>query len=296
MSHLFTLVPLLLITMVSIQSGAAFAKQLFPAVGVISAAFLRLFFAALTLLLLFRPWKKRLTLANLPMVALYGLSLGSMNMLCYLAMQRLPLGIAVAIEFIGPLAVAISSLRKKIDLLWILLALLGLLFLLPIKTDQESLDPIGILYALASALFWALYIIFGKRARTSISTSQLVPLGVTIASLIIFPFFLLTGEKENLVIPSNLLSGAAIGVCSSALPCFLETFVMKSLSLTTFGILMSLEPVVAALFGLFLLDEQLSLFQWAAIGSIIFASIGTSLRIPKKQEKIDLEAHESAKN
>lgn len=161
-----TLLPvgLLLIAMASIQSGASLAKSMFPLVGAQGTTAPRLFFAALILLLLLRPWRKRLSLQSLRSVVVYGIALGGMNLLFYLSVRTVPLGIAVALEFTGPLLVAILSSRRLLDFLWIGLAVFGIWLLLPLGNSAEPLDLVGAAYALGAGVCWALYILFGQRA------------------------------------------------------------------------------------------------------------------------------------
>lgn len=280
----FSLLFLLVFAIVSIQCGASLAKQLFPQIGVAATTFLRVFFASLVLIPLFRPWREKLTLSQCKTVFLYGLSLGLMNSLFYLSLNKLPLGIAVALEFTGPLAVALMSSRKKIDILWSFLACLGLFMILPIFDFRGSeLDPLGILYALGAGFCWAMYMIFGKSAQNSVSGKTLVSVGMGCATLASLPI-LFCFQGFNVHIPLQVLPMAFfIAVLSSAIPYCIESYALKKLPLTTFGILMSLEPVVAALSGQMLLSESLTNLQWAAISCIIFASVGS---ISTKQETL----------
>ena len=152
------------IAMISFQIGATFAKQLIPEIGAPGTTALRLGLSALLLVALQRPWRSMPSRAALPAVLAYGVSLGAMNSVFYLALSRIPLGIAVAIEFVGPLAVAVFASRRRLDYLWVGLAAIGLSLLLPITRSGAVLDPIGVLYALAAGVGWALYIVFGQKA------------------------------------------------------------------------------------------------------------------------------------
>ncbi len=172
--------------MVSLQSGATFAKSLFPAVGASGTSALRVGFSALILVAVWRPWRRSLPAREAGWIALYGTALGLMNLLFYLALARLPLGPAVAIEFVGPLAVALIASRRRSDFLWIGVAVAGLALLLPIS-GQDGLDPIGILLDLGAALCWALYILFGQRAGR-IDGGQAVSLGMFTAAIVVAPF------------------------------------------------------------------------------------------------------------
>lgn len=266
---------LLIIAMISIQSGASLAKSLFPVVGAQGTTALRLIFASLILLLVLRPWRARLTTRSLRTVMLYGISLGSMNMLFYMSLQTVPLGIAVALEFTGPLAVALWASRKLIDFLWVALAVIGLLLLIPIGESSTSIDLVGAGYALGAGACWAAYIVFGQKAGAD-NGIQTAALGVTIAALFIAPIGVVhagTALLDVSLIPAAL----GVAVLSTALPYSLEMVALTRMSARTFGTLASLEPVFAALSGLIFLHEDLSFTQWMAIGAIIVASIGATL-------------------
>ncbi|WP_122813234.1 threonine/homoserine exporter RhtA [Pseudomonas viridiflava] len=266
---------LLIIAMISIQSGASLAKSLFPVVGAQGTTALRLIFASLILLLVLRPWRARLTARSLRTVMLYGISLGSMNMLFYMSLQTVPLGIAVALEFTGPLAVALWASRKLIDFLWVALAVIGLLLLVPIGESSTSIDLVGAGYALGAGACWAAYIVFGQKAGAD-NGIQTAALGVTIAALFIAPIGVVhagTALLDVSLIPAAL----GVAVLSTALPYSLEMVALTRMSARTFGTLASLEPVFAALSGLIFLHEDLSFTQWMAIGAIIVASIGATL-------------------
>jgi inner membrane transporter RhtA len=253
--------------MVSLQSGAALAKSLFPIVGAAGVSSLRVGFSALILVAVWRPWRRSLTLREAGNIALFGL----MNLTFYLALRTIPLGPAVAIEFLGPLAVALSATRRRMDLAWIGLAILGLGLLLPLG-DAGGLDPTGVAYALVAALAWALYIVFGQRAGR-IDGGQAVSLGMLAAALVVAPFGW-AASGAALFDPATLVLGFGIAVLSSALPYSLEMVALRRLTRQVFGVMMSLEPAIAALAALILLGERLSPLQWVAIGCIIAASAG----------------------
>ena len=257
--------------MVSLQCGATFAKSLFPVLGAAGTSSLRVGFSALILIAVWRPWRRSLTLREAGWIVLYGAALGAMNLLFYLALARLPLGPAVAIEFAGPLAVALIASRRRSDFLWIGLAVLGLMLLLPIATT-DGLDPVGVLLDLGAAAAWALYILFGQRAGR-IDGGQAVSLGMLTAALVVAPFGVAEAGSA-LLAPGVLLAGLVVALMSSALPYSLEMVALRRLDRKSFGVLMSLEPAVAACAGLMLLGERITLVQWLAIGLVIAASIG----------------------
>ena len=275
-------VGVLLVAMVSFQSGASIAKGLFAAVGAQGAAALRLAFGTAMLLAVFRPWRTRPTAAAWRPIIAYGISLGVMNLLFYTALSTVPLGLAVALEFSGPLAVAMMASRRPIDFLWIALAVGGLLLILrPVGSVGAALDPVGVACALGAGVCWALYIVFGQKAGGE-HGMQTTALGSAIAALIVVPIGSLHASLA-LLSPHVLLVGAAVGFLGTALPYSLEMVALTRLPARTFGTLMSLEPAVGALAGLIMLHQVLSLAQWLAIGAVVAASIGATATIRAKR-------------
>jgi inner membrane transporter RhtA len=264
-----------LVAMLSIQLGASLAKGLFPVLGAQGATALRLTFAALLLLAFWRPWRKKLTGREVRSVMMYGVALGTMNLAFYLALARIPLGIAVAIEFTGPLAVALLSTRRALDFVWALLAVAGILLILPLSEASQALDPLGVVWALVAGTCWALYILFGQRAVETVHGGTATSLGMVAAALVAVPFGVVHAGRALLDV-SLLPAGLGVAVLSSALPYSLEMIALKALPTRTFGILMSLEPALAAMSGLLFLHEKLTVVQWAAIGCIILASAGSA--------------------
>ncbi|CAO4176227.1 EamA family transporter [Methylorubrum populi] len=264
----------LVVGMVSIQSGAALAKGLFPVVGAAGVTTLRVSFSALILLAVWRPWRRGPERSEIGAIALYGAALGLMNLLFYLALRTIPLGIAVAIEFTGPLAVALAGSRRGLDFAWIALAVLGLGLLLPLG-EADRLDPTGAALALGAGLCWAAYIVFGQRAGRA-GGGRAVSLGMAVAALVVAPVGLAEAGTD-LFTPGPLGTGLIIAVLSSALPYSLEMFALTRLPRPAFGVLMSLEPAVASLAALALLGERLNPVQAVAIGCIVAASAGITL-------------------
>ncbi|MBA4059823.1 EamA family transporter [Acidovorax temperans] len=265
--------------------GTSWAKQaLFPVVGAQGTTAVRVGLSALLMLMLWRPWRWRLSRADAQAVVLYGAALGAMNLMFYLSLQTLPFGLAVAIEFAGPLAVAIWSSRRAVDFIWVALAIAGLALLLPLGLSGSTLDPLGVLYSVGAAVFWALYIVFGKRAG-HLHAGQSVSLGLLVAALVVVPVGV-AHAGAALLSPSVLLVGVAVAAISSALPISLEMMALKRLPKEAFGIMISMEPAVAALLALALLGERLDTVQWLAIGCIVAASMGsaaTARRLPAVQ-------------
>ena len=265
----------LLFAMVSFQTGAALAKQLFPAVGPQGAVTLRVVLAAIMLLAVQRPWRgARLTAGQLRSVILYGASLGGMNLCFYMALKTVPLGICVALEFTGPLAVAVVASRRLLDLVWVAMAVAGLLVLsLPHSGTAGPIDPLGVAFALGAGAFWGLYIVFGRRAG-ELNAGRATALGMVVAALIVAPFGV-AHAGWALWSLALLPVGAAVGLLSSALPYTLELFAMVRLPDRVFSILMSLDPAIAAVSGWLLLGEQLTPLQIIAIGCVVIASLGS---------------------
>lgn len=268
-------VGVLLIAMASYQCGAAIAKSLFKVVGAEGATAFRLVLGALILLALQRPWRSQRTTSNPRVLWGYGLSIGIMNLVFYMALQRIPLGIGVAVEFTGPLALALFHSRRWLDVVWIALVVAGLLLLLPPGNAPTRLDPVGVGLALAAGVGWAFYIVLGQKAGAVYGTDA-VAWGTSVAALVAFPIGL-AHAGVALFTPSLLLPALGIAVLSSALPYTLEMMAMTRLPTRTFGTLLSLEPAFAALAGMFFLHERLSWLQWFAITAIIVASAGTVL-------------------
>ena len=256
--------------------GTSWAKHwLFPAVGAQGTTALRVGFSALLVLLLWRPWRWHLSRADAKSVVLYGAALGGMNLMFYMSLRTLPFGLAVAIEFAGPLAVAIWSSRRAVEFVWVLLAIAGLGLLLPLGLNGSMLDPVGVAYALGASVFWALYIVFGKRAG-QLHAGHSVSLGLLVAALVVVPVGV-AHAGAALLSPSLLLIGVAVAAVSSAVPISLEMMALKRLPKEAFGIMISMEPAVAALVAMVLLGEHLSAVQWLAIGCIMAASMGSAL-------------------
>ncbi|NRB57366.1 MAG: threonine/homoserine exporter RhtA [Salinicola sp.] len=274
-------VAMLIVAMCSIQSGASVAKSLFPVIGATGTTSIRLIIAALLLLIVMRPWRQPLSRRAWKSTLIYGVSLGVMNLLFYQALRTVPLGIAVALEFTGPLAVAMLSSRRWLDLLWVALAVLGLICLLLLGDGGSGpIDPHGAACALGAGVCWALYILFGQKAG-AINGAQSATLGITIAAVVIAPVGLLD-VGTAIFAPEVLPYALAVAVLSTALPYTLEMIAMPRLPTQTFGTLMSLEPAVGALSGLLFLGQLLGTLQWLAIGLVITASIGTTLTIRRR--------------
>lgn len=271
---------LLLIAMASIQSGASLAKSMFPLVGAQGTTTLRLIFASLIMLVLLRPWRARFTSSTLKSVIIYGLALGGMNFLFYMSLRSVPLGIAVALEFTGPLAVALYASRRAMDFVWIGLAVIGLLLLIPIGQTGAAIDLVGAGYALGAGACWALYILYGQKAGAEHGI-QTAALGVMVAALFVAPIGIVHAGSA-LLNPALLPVAIGVAILSTALPYSLEMVALTRLPARTFGTLMSIEPAFGALSGLLFLNEVLSMAQWLAIAAIITASVGATLSMRRE--------------
>ena len=264
-----------LLSMVSVQTGASIAKTLFSIAGPLAIVTVRIGFGTVILCLVLRPWRVRLRRESWIPLAVYGLALGTMNCLYYQALARLPVGIAVAVEFIGPLAVAVLSSRRPADFLWIVLAAAGFVLLLPVSQHDQPANLTGIIFAVGAGACWALYIVYGQKAGIHLGT-QTVALGSVISAVLVLPVGL-SHAPAVLFSRQILLPGLAVAVLSTALPYTLEMTALTRLPTRTFGVLMSLEPAVGALVGWLFLAEKLTPAQFGAIALVIIASIGATV-------------------
>jgi inner membrane transporter RhtA len=268
-------IPAVLLSIVSVQGGAAIAKGLFPLLGAGGTASVRIGFSALILVLAVRPNLKRLTSAQWKIVIPYGIILGVMNLLFYCALARIPMGLAVTLEFIGPLGLALAGSRRAIDLLWVVLAGAGIALIAP--WSGEGVDLIGVIFALLAGVCWAIYILLSKRAGAQLPGQMAVAVGMLFAAFTVLPFGILEGNLQVMT-PYLLLLSVTLAMFSSVLPFTLEMQALRTMPPRMFSILMSLEPAVAALVGLLLLGEQLKLGQWLAVICIVIASSGAALQ------------------
>ena len=277
----------------SLGVGTSLAKQLFPLIGAQGTSALRVGFAALILVCIWRPWRWTLNRQQAFALLRFGLALGCMNLLFYMALRDIPFGLAVAIEFSGPLAVAIYYSRRAVDFVWLALAVAGLALILPIGHDSGlHLSPTGVACAVGAAVCWALYIVLGRRLG-QIPSGQAVSLGLLCAALVVVPF----GVAEagiKLLSPSILLFGLMVAAISSALPYTLEMMALRRLPPATFGIALATEPAIAAFMGMLLLSEHLTVVQWAAIACIMGAAMGSAMTRPPSKAQVETAAKSAA--
>jgi inner membrane transporter RhtA len=265
----------LLGAMLSVQVGAAFAKGLFPLLGPEGTTMLRLAIGALMLAAVLRPWKVLPSRKNLPWLAAYGVTVCAMNMLFYAALQRIPLGICVALEFTGPLFVATLGSRRLLDFVWVALAIVGIALLSPFAGISRGLDPLGVVLALAAGACWGLYIILAQKAGAELGV-RTAAYGMAIAAVLSLPFGF--GAAQPYLADPRIMAGAAVvGLFSSALPFYLEMLVLARMPARVYGMLVCLEPAGGALTGFLFLHERLNLLQCAGIAAVIAAAFGTAV-------------------
>ncbi|MRA04762.1 EamA family transporter [Acinetobacter lwoffii] len=277
---------ILLIAMISMQSSGSFAKYLFGQFPILTVSAMRLLLGAVILALIFKIWQIHFRQIKWPAIISYSLALAGMNLLFYLSINRLALGIAVSFEFIGPLSVALFYARQKFDFVWVGLAILGLVLLFPFDQAAQPLDPIGIAFALGAGACWALYIVAGQRP-SGVSGNHTVCLGMFVGMLVLMPIALFAGMPAHTFEPMSLLYFVALAVLASALPFTLEMIALRNLTALSFGTLMSLEPAIAALSGLLFLGETLLWTQWLALATIISASVGCTVTSQRRKNTVE---------
>jgi inner membrane transporter RhtA len=268
---------LVIFPIISVQLGAAVAKSLFDSLGPGGTVFLRIAFAALVLFLLVRPKLGGHDRAGYLVAGLFGLTLAGMNFSLYLAFDRIPLGVAVTLEFVGPLGVAVAGSRRLLDLLWVVLAAAGILLLAPLSVlGGMDLDPVGVAFALLAGCLWASYILLSARTGSTFPGGTGLVIALCVGTFVLFPFGI-AGAGYALLDPKLLLAGFGVAMLSSAIPYSLELEALRKLPARVFGVLMSLDPAVAALAGLVVLGERLEMRAVAAIIFVTIAAAGASL-------------------
>ena len=258
-------------SIVCVQSGAAVATTLFDQIGPAGAVLLRTLFAAVALVILWRPTLSGHPRPELRLVALLGTALAGMNLSFYAGLDRIPLGLAVTFEFVGPLGVAIAGSRRAADLAWAALAAGGIALLSP--GVGGTLDALGVGFALLAGAFWAAYILLAARVGRAFERGDGLALAMCFSSLLLLPGGIVGGGSD-LLDPGLLAVGLAVALLSSAIPYSFELEALRRLPENTFGVLMSLEPAVAALVGLAFLGQALSGREVAAIALVVIASAG----------------------
>lgn len=260
-------------SMISVQLGAALAESLFPAIGSGGTVFLRMGFAAVILLLLWRPRVRGLRWTDYAVVVMFGLTVAAMTACYYAAIARIPLGIATTLEFVGPLGVSIAASRRRLDLVWVGLAATGIILLTPI--GKSALDPVGIVFALLAGAGWAGYILLNVRMGQAFAGGTGLALSLAVAALALIPFGIASGGSL-LLNPHILLIGIGVAVLSTVIPFSLELEALRRVPARIFGILMSLEPAIAAIIGFIVLREAIQPRGLIALAFIVLASAGIS--------------------
>ncbi len=267
---------LVMLSIFSVQLGAALAKTLFDELGPGGTVFLRISFAALVLLLLWRPKLTGYSTSDYRVAVVFGLALAAMNFSMYLALDRIPLGIAVTLEFVGPLGLAVAGSRRLLDLLWVVLAAAGILLLAPLGIIGESdLDPIGVMFALTAGLLWASYILLSAGTGSVFPGGTGLVISLCVGTILLLPIGI-SGGGYALLDPWLLLAGFGLAMLSSAIPYSLEMEALRKVPARVFGVLMSLEPAVATLLGFVVLGERLGVKSIAAIVLVTIAAAGAS--------------------
>jgi inner membrane transporter RhtA len=271
---------LVLLAVFSVQLGAGFAKDLFAALPPSAVVFLRITAGALIIGAIARPRLRGMSWRDWAVGVGFGLTLAVMNLTFYEAIARLPLGIAVAIEFLGPLGVAVAASRRQLDLAWVGLAAAGVLLMAP-WGDAGSVSWIGIAFALVAGACWAGYILLAAAAGSRFPGATGLSFAMVVSAVVIAPVGVASGGAD-LLQPELLLIGLGVGLLSSVIPYSLELQALRRMPKHLFGILMSLEPAMAALVGLMVLGEILDAREWAAILCVVGASLGAT-RVRRKR-------------
>lgn len=275
----------MVLSMTSYQISASFAKQLFEVLDPLTVTILRLCFAAIIICLMFRSWKiiSRLSFLKWRDLLCYSAALCLMNVLFYMSLGKLPQGIAVGLEFIGPLGLALLSIKQRSDYIWVLLAILGIALMVPWgQAHSDNFSVFGALCALGAGFCWALYIYFGQRVVQQNIGMHALTIAISLAALTLLPIGLYHNAAA-LVDTQYWGKAIAIAILATAIPYALDLKALQHLSKLSYGTLSSLSPALAALTGLVLLGEQISLLQWVALFCVMLASVGVTLRASRKK-------------
>ena len=264
---------IVLLAIVSVQVGAALAKGLFQAIGSSGTVFLRVGFGALIFMLVVRPRIRGYSRTDYMLLIAFGLIIAGMNTAFYAAIARIPLGIAVTLEFIGPLGVSVFASRKRRDFLWAGLAAAGVVLLAPF--GNVTIDPLGVGLALLAGVCWGAYILLNVRVGRRFEGNSGLAMSMSVAAFVMLPLGIWTGG-EALLNPKILLLGVGVAILSTVIPFTLELEALRRLPARVFGVLMSLEPAIAALVGFVVLRETTGLRALIALALIVIASGGVS--------------------
>lgn len=277
----------MVLSMTSYQISASFAKQLFLVLDPITVTILRLCFAAIIVCVMFRSWEviRRLQFLKWRDLLCYSASLGVMNILFYMSLGKLPQGIAVGLEFIGPLGLALISIQNRKDYVWVLLAILGIVLMVPWgETNSSNFDLFGAACALGAGLCWALYIYFGQRVVQQNIGMHALTIAISISALCLLPIGLYNNASA-LIDTQYWGKAITIAVLATAIPYALDLKALQHLNKTSYGTLSSLSPALAALVGFILLSEKITLLQTVALVCIMLASVGVTMREARQKYK-----------
>jgi inner membrane transporter RhtA len=264
---------LVVVAVSSVQFGAALAKSLFDEVGAGGTVFLRVLFAALVLVAVWRPAVAGRSPAEWRLIAVFGLALAGMNLAFYESLERIPLGIATTFEFVGPLGVAIAGSRRPVDLAWVVLAGTGIVLLSDF--GGADLDRLGVALALLAGGFWAAYILLSARVGSVFPGASGLALAMVAGAVMLAPVGI-ADAGGDLLVPGVLAVAVAVAILSSAIPYTLEMEALRRMPAGVFGVMMSIEPAVAALAGCIVLDEGLATRELVAILLVVAASAGAA--------------------
>lgn len=274
----------MVLSMISYQISASFAKQLFTVLDPLTVTILRLCFAAIIVCVMFRSWKiiSRLPYLRWKDLLCYSAALGLMNILFYMSLGRLPQGIAVGLEFIGPLGLALLSIQNRSDYVWVFLAILGIVLMVPWGQAGINFDVFGAACALGAGLCWAFYIYFGQKVVHQNIGMHALTIAISISALCLLPIGL---YQNSAALIDNHYWGKAlvIAILATAIPYALDLKALKQLTKSSYGTLSSLSPALAALTAFFLLGEKITLIQWVALACIMLASVGVTIRAARKK-------------
>lgn len=273
----------MLLSMISYQISASFAKQLFTVLDPLTVTILRLCFAAIIVGVMFRSWKivSRLPYLKWKDLLCYSAALGFMNILFYISLGRLPQGLAVGLEFIGPLGLALLSIQNRNDYVWVLMAILGIVLMVPWGQAADQFDLVGAACALGAGLCWAFYIYFGQRVVQQNIGMHALTIAISISALCLLPIGLYQNTAA-LVDHQFWLKALIIAILATAIPYALDLQALKHLNKMTYGTLSSLSPALAAFTGFLLLGEKITLLQMLALSCIMLASVGVTLRATRQ--------------
>ena len=273
---------LVFLAVASVQFGAALARTLFDDAGPAGTVFLRVLFAGIVLALLWRPALRGHSRADWRLVVGFGVTLAAMNLFFYESIDRIPLGLAVTFEFVGPLGVAIAGSRRALDVLWVALAAAGILLIA--APGSSGLDVIGVVYALLAGACWAAYILLSARTGRAFEGGDGLALAMVVSAVVLIPLGVASGGSA-LLDPEVLALGAAVAMLSSAIPYSAEFEALRLMPEHVFGVLLSLEPAVAALAGFLVLGQELGARELAGIalvaGAVAGAVAGTRAPVPR---------------